>query len=379
MKNEKVFYVSDINPETLVFHSQVLGMVEAWSQVGQVTLLYHTRKHCNVNTGKFEVIESKGWPNIIRLLWRMEIMKNNWHKHLTGCNIIHCRDAVAAWMALKAIPRKVRRNCKIIFDCRGASVEELNYMPRNFIYTLLKIIRRSEYRSMERFVTNQADFVLAVSERLSQYLLDRYGRKADQVIHSIIDGGRFRFSPEHRQVIRHRLGLGQEKVFIYVGSYAGWQRLDILGQWWPRYSQKNPTDHLLVLTDNPAEFMKATGIIEEPHRYNIMLDSVPHAEIPGYMSAADYGIIFRDGSLVNQVSSPVKLSEYLAAGLLVITNQDYFTEIDSRSIFLIDPGGDDTLPGLRFNDNERADRSEYWSEHLSSKNAVKRIIEFLYP
>lgn len=379
MKSVKVFYLSDINPEILVFHSQVLGMVQGWSRVGQAALLYHTRKHCDYSGADFTVVESKGWPSLIRLLWRLELIKNNWRKRLDGADIIHCRDAVTAWMAMKAIPRRKRNHFKVIFDCRGAFVEELSYLPSKFPYSWLKVIREFEYRAMERWVMSRADLVLAVSERLSHYLLEQYGRKADLIIHSIISGERFRFSAEQREKIRRRFGWKKERVFIYVGSSAGWQRLDILGQWWRSFLQNHPNDQLLALTDDPGEFLKAAGLMENIHRYNITIDSVPHAEIPGFLSAADYGIIFRDESLVNQVSSPVKLSEYLAAGLLVITNQKYFTEINPHRVFVVDPNANVALPNFHFNENERALQSEYWSEQLSGKNAVKRMMEHLFP
>ncbi len=373
MKDVKVLYISDINPDTLVFHSQVVGMVLAWNQITEATLLYHSRKRHPFSGNGFTAVESKGWPSIIRLIWRLETLRNNWRKLLAGYEVIHCRGAVTAWMALKAIPRKKRKYYKIIYDCRGAFVEELNYRPQNLIYAMLNLIRGSEYRAMERWVMARADVVLAVSEQLSCYLGEHYGRKADLIIPAIIDTEWFRFSSLQRQEIRRQLGWGNETVFIYVGSAAEWQRLDILGQWWPLYFRKNPRDRLLALTDSPAKFLKATGMIEGAAQYNITIASVPHSEIPGYLSAADYGIIFRDESLVNQVSSPVKLSEYLASGLLIITNQKYFQERNTDSIFLAASHGNDIFTDIPYRENQRLLRSEYWCEQLSAKNAVNKI------
>jgi glycosyltransferase involved in cell wall biosynthesis len=48
---------------------------------------------------------------------------------------------------------------------------------------------------------------------------------------------------------------------------------------------------------------------------------VPSDQVALYLSAGDLGLLPRRPSLVNQVASPVKFAEYLAAGLPVLTNQ----------------------------------------------------------
>jgi hypothetical protein len=48
--------------------------------------------------------------------------------------------------------------------------------------------------------------------------------------------------------------------------------------------------------------------------------SVSPAEVPALAAAGDIGIMFKQDSLVSAVASPVKLGEYLAAGVPVVTN-----------------------------------------------------------
>jgi len=46
-----------------------------------------------------------------------------------------------------------------------------------------------------------------------------------------------------------------------------------------------------------------------------------HHEVPGYLAAADVGLLLREPCLVNRVASPVKFAEYLAAGLPVLLTE----------------------------------------------------------
>ncbi len=52
--------------------------------------------------------------------------------------------------------------------------------------------------------------------------------------------------------------------------------------------------------------------------YKIM--SVVHEKVFEYLCAADIGIIFRESSVINWVSRPVKAMEYEAAGLSIAHN-----------------------------------------------------------
>jgi hypothetical protein len=48
--------------------------------------------------------------------------------------------------------------------------------------------------------------------------------------------------------------------------------------------------------------------------------SVPQSQVADYLVAADAGFLLRDASSVNRVSVPVKIGEYLAAGVPVVVS-----------------------------------------------------------
>jgi glycosyltransferase involved in cell wall biosynthesis len=47
----------------------------------------------------------------------------------------------------------------------------------------------------------------------------------------------------------------------------------------------------------------------------------PHNEVPGYLCAADVGILLRKDTLTNHVAAPIKFSEYMCCGLPCILSK----------------------------------------------------------
>ena len=56
------------------------------------------------------------------------------------------------------------------------------------------------------------------------------------------------------------------------------------------------------------------------NKQNYIIKTVAYSEIYKYLSAADYGIIFREINVLNWISRPTKALEYEAVGLKIIHN-----------------------------------------------------------
>jgi len=107
--------------------------------------------------------------------------------------------------------------------------------------------------------------------------------------------------------------------------------------------------------------------------------NVPAAQVPNMLSAGDMGVLIRDRCLVNQVASPVKFGEYLAAGLSVLMTEGIgdFSELardEKLGVVFSDPDsiGKETaklnefLVHLRSNaEAQRAHCMRTAAEHLS--------------
>jgi len=128
--------------------------------------------------------------------------------------------------------------------------------------------------------------------------------------------------------------------------------------------------------DHPIvnDFIWELGISEKDY----FLGNVPHDTVPRYLNAADLGVLMRHPHIMNEVSSPGKLGEYLAAGLPVLTTYvvtKYSQEISRNNygIILDDMDDDDEIlrkiiPFLEYNEERRTEISK-WARSKFSTDA----------
>ena len=103
-------------------------------------------------------------------------------------------------------------------------------------------------------------------------------------------------------------------VMVYSGSSSGWQSFkslqDILGK--ILASDQNFKLLFLAPDDPIIEDMKK----EYPGQ--VSRNWVSPDAVFDILAACDFGILFRDNTITNNVASPTKFAEYLASGLSVI-------------------------------------------------------------
>lgn len=373
-KDLKILYFSDAGPKLSVFASQTVGMYKAWSKICRADLIYR-HKGAIDSEAPGRAIKQVG--SLSRLLLHREIKINNLKNLLYKYDVIHCRGAITVWMAIKSLNKKQRKKCKILYDCRGLASEEMAFGPARFFKRPLDLVRYFEKNKLERQAVTDSDIFLTVSSEMSEYFTDKYNRSANLVIPTIVDGDKFKFSNEIRNQIRARLGLQNKRVFLYVGGIDHWQRLDLLGDFWIKHILQNPDDTLLVLTKEKNAFISALGIEIDKIKDSMYFDYVPYEKVPGYMFAADYGIMFRDTSIINRVASPVKLNEYLAAGLTVITNQEFIYKRAPDSMIKLNTNEPMAAGIGPINDNDRQKKSIENSKKYGGEEAVRRILKVL--
>lgn len=370
----KVLYFSDAGPKLSVFASQSVGMYKAWSNICHTDLIYRHRGEIDPEVpGK----ALKQIGSAARLLLWLESSVNKLKNIISDYDIVHCRGQKTAWMAIKSRPAKLRKKVRIIYDNRGLIIEENRPTISRLTRQPQSLISCFEYGSIERYAVDNCDTFLVLTEEMSTYFNAKYNRTADLVVPCIVDKDKFVFSSEKREKLRRQLGIHNNRVFLYVGGTDHWQRLDLLGRFWKSHAAQNSDDILIVLTRDKHAFIKALGIDIDRIKESIIFDFVPYEKVPGYMFAADFGVIFRDDSIISRVASPVKLNEYLSAGLTVITNQEYIYKRHPKYIEMV--GDDFRLPegiGIKTH-NERLNISLENSKWFSGESAVEKIINIL--
>jgi glycosyltransferase involved in cell wall biosynthesis len=82
-----------------------------------------------------------------------------------------------------------------------------------------------------------------------------------------------------------------------------------------------------VITSNPAA--------DDSIRESLIITSVEFSEMPRYLSAADVGLLLRKPHDTFRMATPIKLAEYLGAGLAVVVSEgigDAARTVESRKI-----------------------------------------------
>jgi glycosyltransferase involved in cell wall biosynthesis len=187
------------------------------------------------------------------------------------------------------IPEKPRY---LIYDCMDAW---------EFFANASRLVKDNELR-----LCQQADRIWVVSKALEAKLRPAFGEKVWYVPNGVhVD----HFRPA---VVVRRNRKSHRRTAIYVGYIAEWFDAALLGAVASRLSQWE--FKLVGPVSIPAEY---AGHLARP---NIELVGVKrYQELPQLMGEADVGIIpFLINDLIN-ATNPIKLYEYLAAGLPVVS------------------------------------------------------------
>lgn len=207
----------------------------------------------------------------------------------------------ASCLAAKELARKTGAN--LVYSMRGADVAEA-LMGKNFRAYVLAAYAAFCVRKATRI----ADHVGSVSQSMADWIKAKWGRTASVLPCCVADNA---FAPS--------LTANHQKTVLYCGGLSGWQKIERIIA---TMKQMADVDHSLkfrFLTKDVAKLAalcESAGLAEDRWSSRACTPS----EVPGELARADCGIILRDDTLVNRVASPIKVGEYLAAGLGVIAS-----------------------------------------------------------
>jgi glycosyltransferase involved in cell wall biosynthesis len=180
---------------------------------------------------------------------------------------------------------------------------------------------------LEREVLSSADVVVAVSPPLAGYARARAARCVE-VVPNAVALERFPSPADH---------ANREPVAVFAGSLRPWHGIETVAAAWRLLGASAP--RLLVLGDGPAA-ADLTGVGAE------LVGGVPHAEVPAALVRSDIGLV-PYGPDAPSYFSPLKLFEYLAAGLAVVASAipGVTDVVSAREAWLVPPGDPHRLAG----------------------------------
>lgn len=208
-----------------------------------------------------------------------------------------------------------RCNARTVYDARALVFSEAAYRGRPLPIVI-------GLRWQERQAVRRADRVACVSRVLRAWIGSNFRRYDVEVVPCCVESSALSNLEEVRASIRRHLGWPADApVIAYCGGLDRWQRVGDVVTLVADLLRARPSMRALFLVSNPAKICEFAGAHDiDPSKYEVR--EVPHAQVGEWLAASDFGLILREDVLVNQVSSPIKISEYLAAGLTVICTRN---------------------------------------------------------
>jgi glycosyltransferase involved in cell wall biosynthesis len=196
------------------------------------------------------------------------------------------------------------------------------------------------WRLRERVLLRAADRLVVVSAALQRYAI-RLGVAANRV--TVVPNGvdLEAFADAHGDAVRERYGLARTSVIGFLGSLKPWHGvMDLL----PAFKVLAPDSRLLIVGDGPERgAIEAEAVRLDLGERVIITGAVPHDQVPSYLAAMDIAVAPYSAQ-PDFYFSPLKVVEYLAAGLpVVLTDQGDLAQLVGDAGVCVKPGTVDEL------------------------------------
>lgn len=222
-------------------------------------------------------------------------------------NVVHAQGVRAG--ALLALI--TRRGWRLVLDVHGDVVAELETRRRHGDPTVTGT-RREWAETEQRLALEGADEIVVVSPAMRRWLA-----AANVPIHVIPAVGRTAATSPAR--LAHSGGSSRPFRIVYSGNFQPYQPADLVAR-----AARSVRD---CIQEIPVELWVFSPSADEDARrafeaegLSPVFRSLPPEELVDALRDADVGIVPRLPDQTNWVSSPTKVSEYLAAGLGVLVS-----------------------------------------------------------
>lgn len=289
---------------------------------------------------------------------------------IRACSILRSAKWVVAaniWQVLLLSVVRFGRPSGIIFWVQGLVAEE-SYVKRrsNSRFWILSLLEGAAFRCVSKFI-----FV-------SEYMRLHYSMK-----YSIEYGGVSVVIPCISDLVAKDCVVREEKSFCYLGGMAAWQRFDLVVKLMNKVSEFDRDVRFYIATQERELCSKMLAELGSDTLRSVTTTMTlsDKAQVEEFLSGMQFGFLLRDDILVNHVSSPIKLAEYLSCGVRVITRKALksYTPILGAAGLVIDDHemcSGDFVSRLTY-DGPEASISLY-EEVFSSRAALKGLENFLH-
>lgn len=220
------------------------------------------------------------------------------------------------------------RGKNVSLDFHGTVPEEVAFRGRRLLGRFFKYL--------ERCLVPQVGNFIYVSDEMRRFYLESYPfiRDRKHLLNPIYPQNLLAdeaASPQQpadpgvaspkAEALRRELGIGPDDVvFVYSGNLQKWQNVGLTIDCMNRIARDKY--FFLFLSGQPEALqeMIRRRTTRDDLRYTVR--KVAPEELSNYYEIAHYGFILRDDHLLNRVSAPTKLVEYLHHGLTAIVKYE---------------------------------------------------------
>jgi len=284
--NKKTLFLSPNTLKKAIVESQILPLAAACKNETILLSKYEFDKLSKFEQSKIKTCKSKGLGSKIRILNKIK------------ADYIYIRDPFD--FILCFILRLLGFiNCEFVYDFRGVAHEEMLFKNSKAWKCLI-------VKYLERFAYRKANFISCVSNNMKLSLMKKYGERNN--VSMTPCGADFR--------IKKIIKCNEIVNFCYLGGLSEWQKFESVCNTIDHFKHIDKINfHIITKDIELAKYqLKQKGLLSE----NISVISLARSELPSYLSDMDYGFVFRDNTFINNTASPIKVSEYICAGIIPV-------------------------------------------------------------
>lgn len=316
----RILFLSDgtlLNP---IVHSQGIPLLEACALKGDEVHFVSFETSVTKNGAyklsqkyspllKFHSILLRQWkflPNWFSMFAKGIIL--SWKLvHREHIQIIHARSLYAGFIGL-AVKCLSLHNVALLYDNRGVFIiEEIE--KGHWKNNSLKV---KFFEFIEKTLLEKSAAIVVVSNKFKEYLLSESSCLHIEKLYVINNKTKIKR-------IAVDISIKDINIFaVYSGSTAVWQDLDELIKLFKILVDRNikikvfsyQTEAFDRILEENSELARSVRVVKLQSE-NVNLE----------LAKCNFGILLRENNLINNVSSPLKFGEYLAAGLPVMVSE----------------------------------------------------------
>jgi PEP-CTERM/exosortase A-associated glycosyltransferase len=183
-------------------------------------------------------------------------------------------------------------------------------------------LRYRSQRAMETYALRRVDHVFTICEGLRSEIAGR-GIRADRitVIPNAVDTESFNLGTRPDEALRAQIGLTGKTVLGFVGSFFGYEGLELLVEALALLAGRAPHLSLLLVGGGPEEqALKALAATRGVSDRVVFAGRVPHADVQRYYDLIDLLVYPRRRVRVTELVTPLKPLEAMAQGRMLVAS-----------------------------------------------------------